>query len=108
MGRYCAATLAVMGFALGAHAHAPARPSCLAEYRSPEWLVAASPLILVGSIEQVSDDPGEKKPHLAESEHAAPPTIARVKVLELLKGRYDRPEVRVGSGPIRSCAPWAV
>ncbi|HEV3028227.1 MAG TPA: hypothetical protein VG457_11680, partial [Planctomycetota bacterium] len=56
----------------------------------------------------MTDDLEERRGRIRESEEAAPPTIARVRVLEVLKGGWERSQVRVGSGPIRSCAPWSV
>ncbi len=107
MNRRLATTLCVLACSFGAQAHSPPRPACLGEFRSLEHQVGWSPLILIGSIEEVKPDPDTRKADPVP-EDKAPPTIARVKVLKLLKGLYDHPEIRIGSGPIGSCAPWPV
>ncbi|HVE39502.1 MAG TPA: hypothetical protein VNM14_06410 [Planctomycetota bacterium] len=98
----------VLACAFGSHAKAAPRALCLAEYRSPEYLVGSSPLIVIGAVEEVNDDLEEDKREPVDRTESAKPTLARVKILQTLKGRYDRPELRVGSGPLQTCAPFPV
>jgi hypothetical protein len=96
---------------------APTAYACLGEYRSPDWLVGQSPLVIIGEVEKVEpgyvgmsakkDDVGmanlsrRSKPGRDDSQ----PTVSTVRVLRLFKGHYTKSHVRIGSGPIHSCAP---
>lgn len=77
---------------------------CLCHYRSPDWQVAHSPLILIGRIEKVEDVPPD--PEMDGEGDRARPSLAHVRIQRILKGRYEQETVRVRSGPIRSCSPF--
>ena len=84
--------------------------ACMAEYRSPDYQVANSPLIVIGEIEKIEDG----KVSNAQTAYDVPqppptkPTVATVRIVRLLKGRYSGSALRIGSGPIRNCAYWEV
>lgn len=92
----------------------PAR-ACLACYRSPDWLVADSQLIIIGRVESVVANkvpikigqPPKFFPG-GDNEDRPGPTRAKVRVLRTLKGQTTREFISVESGPILSCAPWPV
>lgn len=96
--------------AMGVHLAACDARACLAEYRSPDWQVAHSPLVIIGKVEKVE----KGKVANAEQErglwsknlnkHEPKPSIATVRIMRILKGNYPKTHVRIGSGPIRSCA----
>ena len=83
--------------------------ACLAEYRSPDWLVGHSPLVFIGTVEKIEDGlvQSAKEGGLAqresEEEGLGKPTIATVRIAEILKGDYSETYVRVGGGPCQSC-----
>ena len=61
-------------------------------------------MIIVGGVAAIEESAREK-----ESDPDRPgPSVATIKVLQILKGRYEAASVRVRSGPISSCAPWSV
>lgn len=85
--------------------------ACLANYRSPESLAVSSPLILVGEITSVEDGPPLKFKGMFGMENHGDDgkfTIATVQVLRVIKGTYKDRTIQIGSGPIASCAPYAV
>jgi hypothetical protein len=84
--------------------------ACLAHYRSPEWQVADSPLIIVGEVERIENGLFAKQPWRrgfgedeGPSDEKTLPTIATVRILRILKGRYPQSRIRVGSGPVPTC-----
>jgi hypothetical protein len=77
---------------------------CLCHYRSPDWQVAHSPLILIGRIEKVEDL--HPDPEMDGKGDRTRPSLAHVRIQRILKGRYEQKTVRVRSGPIRSCSPF--
>jgi len=84
--------------------------ACLAHYRSPEWQVANSPLIVIGEVEKVENGLLPKQPGRSDfgeddrkSGKKTTSTIATVRILRVLKGRYPHLRIRVGSGPIPTC-----
>jgi hypothetical protein len=84
--------------------------ACLAHYRSPEWQVANSPLVIVGEVEKIESGLLPKQPWRSgfgedegSSGEKTSPTIATVRILRVLKGRYSQSRIRVGSGPIPTC-----
>jgi len=94
---------------------APGRASaCLAEYRSPEWLVGNSSLIFIGEVEEVESGHVGDASRLRYDDGVGGgrssqiPTVATVRILRILKGKYSEARIHIGSGPIRSCAPFAV
>lgn len=88
---------------------------CMAEYRSTEQLFAASPLVVIGQVEDVVDSPDQDKTGnhpsrlgIDSDAHDPKPQIATVRVVEVLKGNCPVKSMRVNSGPLRSCAPFPV
>lgn len=95
----------------------PAR-ACLAHAYSTEYVVMHSDLIVIGEIVGVQDAP---KPHPSTRDTnlgmvlgtgAAPadepqPSVATLHIDRTLKGQAG-PTVKLGSGPVESCAPYAV
>ena len=82
--------------------------ACLAYYRSPEWQVANSPLIVIGEVEKIENGLLPKQPWRTgfgegRVNEKTSVTIATVRILRILKGRYPQPLIRVGSGPIPTC-----
>jgi hypothetical protein len=100
--------------AMGVHLAACDARACLAEYRSPDWLVADSPLVIIGKVEKVEkgkvanaeQERGLWSKNLNKDEPE--PSISTVRIMRILKGNYTQTHVRIGSGPIRSCAPYEV
>jgi hypothetical protein len=96
------ATTAILHLA-AAPAHA-----CLGGYRGADWQVGNSPLILIGTIEKVeagkvANVERYRAPFDSSGEsHATPPTIATVRIMRILKGKYADAHIRIGSGPIHS------
>ena len=89
--------------------------ACLGCYYSPDWLVVHSPLILIGRIENVEKVDPKQVPssgYRPLSDRLDPdrpgPTMAQVRVLRVLRGKYSNPIVTVYSGPIETCSPSAV
>ncbi len=82
----------------------------MAEYRSPDWQVANSPLIIVGQIEKIEDGKVANAPKAYDVPQPPPikPTIATVRITRILKGHYSDTHLRIGSGPIRNCAIYEV
>jgi hypothetical protein len=87
-----------------------AATACLAHYRSPEWQVANCPLIVIGEVEKI--EPGLAGKFAGRSgfgereggsDKETPPTVATVRILRILKGRYPDARIRIGSGPIPTC-----
>jgi hypothetical protein len=85
-----------------------ARPceACLACYRSPDWLAAESPLVLIGEVADVKEP---RKGHAQQeslwgSDDLAKPSTAVVRVLTVLKGTCKEEKLEIGSGPVPSCA----
>ncbi len=83
--------------------------ACLAEYRSPDWLVGHSPFVFIGTVERIDNRPADnaKNGRSAREEPAEgafrKPTIATVQITKVLKGDYSETHVRVAGGPCRSC-----
>jgi hypothetical protein len=85
--------------------------ACLAHYRSPDFLVADSPLIFIGTVENVHEIPRDKKHKglgFPTDASEAGPSQAIVRIGKMLKGSYDQATVKVVSGPLSSCAPYPV
>jgi hypothetical protein len=107
-------TVAPIGllFAIGLITHLSAVPAhaCMAEYRSPDWQVANSPLIVIGEIEKIEDGKVSNAQMARDVPQPPPtkPTVATVRIVRLLKGQYPGTRLRIGSGPIRNCATWEV
>lgn len=95
--------MAVMLCFPAAAARPPSR--CLGEYRSPDYLVGASPLIVIGTVEKVKELPVKER---RGEEGADRPSEATVRISRILKGRFEESRVRVGSGPVESCSPEEV
>jgi hypothetical protein len=108
--------LSVLAMAMLPISFPQASLACLAHYCSPDGLVAKSPLIVIARVEKV--EKAKAQPRLqhtslfsvrSKDEPGEPgPTIAHVKVLRVLKGAFTAETLAIGSGPIASCAPWAV
>jgi hypothetical protein len=83
---------------------------CMAEYRSPDWQVANSPLIVIGEIEKIEDGKVSNVQIASDVPQPPPtkPTVATVRIVRVLKGQFSGPHLRIGSGPIRNCAIWEV
>lgn len=83
--------------------------ACLAEYRSIDWQIARSRLVVLAEVIAIErdDEQKDRRRRLAGGDHAEP-TIATLRILRVFKGAYEHAEVRVRSGPIRSCAPYEV
>ncbi|MEI8195334.1 MAG: hypothetical protein WCI73_05445 [Phycisphaerae bacterium] len=89
-------------------AERPAR-GCLAEYRSLDWQVANSPLIVVGRVVKVTPEMSvAEKEKEEEDGHNPGPSTATLEVLKVIKGTVKGKQIQLASGPIRSCAPWDV
>lgn len=88
---------------LCSHAARPAF-ACLAEFRSVDWLVARSPLVFDGVVEEVQPLPVARSARRPSSEDEQP-SLAKVRIQRLLKGSWDEEFVLVRSGPVRSCVP---
>ena len=84
--------------------------ACMAEYRSPDYQVANSPLIVIGEIEKIEDGKVSNAQIASDVPDPPPtkPTVATVRIVRLLKGRYSGTHLRIGSGPIRNCAFYEV
>jgi hypothetical protein len=78
----------------------PRAEACLFEYRSIDWQIAHSRLVVLAEV--VSVDPTGEKPRRSGPREYVP-SIATLRILRVFKGDYDKTEVRVRSGPIRSC-----
>jgi hypothetical protein len=83
---------------------APAAWACFSGYRSLDFQVAESPLILIGSIIDVRPDPTLSSRESRRRE-GVEPAVANVRVIRVLKGRWAGSNILVGSGPIASCSP---
>ena len=77
--------------------------ACLGHYCSPEQAATESSLIFVGKVESVQVLPVKNKEWGDET-----PSVANVKILRVLHGSHGKPRVKVRSGPVASCAPYAV
>jgi hypothetical protein len=84
--------------------------ACLAPYRSLQWLVTESPLVIVGKVTAVEFAPEEKRTggdgnaggNVLGSRARA--SVATIQVLQVLKGDNGATPVKLRSGPIESCA----
>ena len=79
---------------------------CVAEFRSTDWQVCQSPLVIVGKVVEVTP---EVLPAQAEAMYQGGltrPSVATVEVRELLKGAVEARTIKVSSGPLRSCSPF--
>ena len=83
---------------------------CMAEYRSPDWQIANSPLIVDPEIEKVEDGKvaGDQRANDVPQPPPIKPTVATVRITRILKGSYSGACLRVGSGPMRNCAMYEV
>jgi hypothetical protein len=100
--------------AVGVHLAACDAHACLAEYRSPDWLVADSPLVIIGEVEKVEKGytadvagrKGDAGTRTGDGPRGDGPkaTVSTVRIMRILKGSYPKAHVRIGSGPIRSCS----
>jgi hypothetical protein len=83
--------------------------ACLSYYRSPDFLAADSPLIIVGEVTDVKTDPTKVFWTANKPPPGTPgPSTATVRVIRVIKGDYDKPAIEVDSGPIASCEGWPV
>ncbi|MHC4983113.1 MAG: hypothetical protein ACYTF6_08105 [Planctomycetota bacterium] len=92
-----------------------AAKACLAHYHSVDQLVADSPLIIIGEVVATEKMPKElaASPSLLDGGPSPPhegdpqPAVATVRVLRVLQGSWKNKTIRIGSGPIGACSPWA-
>jgi hypothetical protein len=81
--------------------------ACLAYYCSPESLAVHCPLIVIAEITSVEEGPPiDLTRWFSQDADGGKPTTATVKVLRVIKGTYREETLKVGSGPVDSCAPY--
>jgi hypothetical protein len=89
-------------------AMSPLARACILEFRSADWQVAESPLVIVATVDSVTPDP--LPPQLAATfrNGLIAPSTATVTIQRLLKGTSASQTLSIRCGPIRSCAPYPV
>lgn len=80
----------------------PATSTCPQGFRSLEWLVADSPLIVVATIDKLEDAPAGEGEFGKVDRDDPPPTLADLRIESTLKGKPPAGLLRVHSGPLDS------
>jgi hypothetical protein len=82
--------------------------ACILEFRSADWQVAESPLVVVATVTRVT--PEAIPPQWANTfrNGLIAPSTATIRVEQALKGIAPGESFPVHCGPIRSCAPYPV
>jgi hypothetical protein len=99
-------SILILGCALATLA-LPSR-ACILEFRSADWQVAESPLVIVGQVTKTAPDPIPPQFATTFRNGLIAPSAATVTIQRLLKGNSPSPTLIIHCGPIRSCAPYPV
>ncbi|MCE9582951.1 MAG: hypothetical protein K8T20_10685 [Planctomycetes bacterium] len=78
--------------------------ACSINFRSLDWIVGHSPLILVGTVESIEKlEPGDQDRALFGGPEAGTgPVLAKVRVHRVLHGTWTSETVQIRSGPVAS------